>query len=246
MDFGSSDIDTVAEVIDLVGDQVMAAYRASGPYSPDVVSPELLAEALRQFVDVVRRIEAGAGETGETTAEADITELGDHALSLLQDLSQWAAQLRLAEARERLDALSVPVALWVARRGGYINDLEPVVNTLAVLANSTQDPATLAELSRVMGEITAAVAPALRQDLDRSEPGRPWRILNLNRGIVATRTQDPQVMTAVFDELVHNLPEDAPAFFAEGMEQMDALNYPAEVREVVENYHRRFVVKTLH
>lgn len=243
MDFSTTDIEAIAEVIATAGEDVVAAYRGAGPQSPDVVSPELLTQALQQFVEIARRLESD-GEP--PPAREDITELGDHALGLLQDLGQWADQLQRPEARQRIDALAVPVALWTARRGGWINELEPVVNALAALANATQDPGELAALSRAMDEITAAVGPTLRQDLDRSEPGRPWRILNLNHGIVATRSQDPQIMRAAFDELVQNLPDDAPAFFAEGMQQMDALDYPDPVREVMENYHRRFVVKTLH
>jgi len=247
MDLSTTDIEAVAEVIATAGEDVVTAYRGAGPQSPDVVSPELLTQALQQFVDIARRLEAdtGPGPGGEPKQE-DITELGDHALSLLQDLGQWATQLQRPEAGQRIEALAVPVALWTARRGGWINELEPVVNALAALANATQDPGELAGLSRAMDEITAAVGPTLRQDLDRSEPGRPWRILNLNHGIVATRSQDPPLMRAAFDELVQNLPDDAPAFFAEGMQQMDALDYPEPVREVMENYHRRFVVKTLH
>lgn len=251
MDFSSIDIDAMAEVIELVSDDIATAYRTNGPYSADLVGPEMLRDALRQFIDVLRRIEADATTASGEPAYGklgpdEVAELGDYALSVLQDLGEWATQLRRDEAHERLDTLAVQVGLWVARHGGRINELGPVVNGFAMLANTTREPMELTKLSRMMDEITAAAAPAVQRDLDRSEPGRPWRILNLNHGIVATRTHDPALMRAVFDELVRHLPEDAPAFFAEGMEQMDALNYPAAVREVMENYHRRFAVKTLH
>ena len=36
--------------------------------------------------------------------------------------------------------------------------------------------------------------------------------------------------------LVKNLPHDARQFFREGMQQMDIVGYPPEVRAVVEKY----------
>jgi len=35
------------------------------------------------------------------------------------------------------------------------------------------------------------------------------------------------------------LPQEAASFFREGMEEMDALDYPPHVREVIEEYHSR-------
>jgi hypothetical protein len=47
--------------------------------------------------------------------------------------------------------------------------------------------------------------------------------------------------------LTASLPEDAPRFFTEGMQQMEALNYPEPVREVMEKYHRQWTVnRALH
>jgi hypothetical protein len=54
-------------------------------------------------------------------------------------------------------------------------------------------------------------------------------------------------MEAAFDVLTRKLPEDAARFFSEGMQQMDALDYPAQVRAVMEKYHRRWNVnRALH
>ena len=77
--------------------------------------------------------------------------------------------------------------------------------------------------------------------------GRPWRVLLLNRGIVATRSHDPSTMEEAFTFLIRHLPEDAAQFFAAGMQQMEALNYPAHVRQVMEKYHRQWSLnRTLH
>ena len=47
-------------------------------------------------------------------------------------------------------------------------------------------------------------------------------------------------MEEAFAVLTRHLPEDAARFFTEGMEQMDALNYPPHVRKVMEKYHRQW------
>ncbi len=54
-------------------------------------------------------------------------------------------------------------------------------------------------------------------------------------------------MEAAFAILTSQLPEDATRFFSEGMEQMDALDYPPRVRQVMEKYHREWPVnRSLH
>ena len=98
-----------------------------------------------------------------------------------------------------------------------------------------------------MTEIMAATSPMIARDLEIVNPGRPWRLLNLNRAIVATRTHQPDIMEEAFSTLAEQLPNDAPGFFTQGMEQMDLLNYPPQVREVMDRYYRQWSVnRSLH
>jgi hypothetical protein len=54
-------------------------------------------------------------------------------------------------------------------------------------------------------------------------------------------------MDQAFSVLTHYLPEDAARFFTEGMQQMEALDYPSHVRRVMEKYHRQWTVnRSLH
>jgi hypothetical protein len=93
----------------------------------------------------------------------------------------------------------------------------------------------------------AAVSPLISQDLEKLNPGRPWRALLLNQSIIATRSYNPELMERAFDVLTEKLPEDAPRFFTEGMQQMEAQNYPEPVRKVMARYHRRWTVnRALH
>jgi hypothetical protein len=105
----------------------------------------------------------------------------------------------------------------------------------------------LEKLYALTGEIQLAVTPLLQKDLEKSNPGRPWRILLLNRAIIATRTHRPELIELAYDNLVRQLPEEAPQFFRQGMQQMVALDYPLPVRRVVEKYYNLWSVeRTLH
>jgi len=97
------------------------------------------------------------------------------------------------------------------------------------------------------GAIVAAASPVISQDLEKANPGRPWRALLLNQGIVATRSHDAGLMEQAFAVLTYYLPKDVGQFFTEGMQQMDALNYPEHVRAVMAKYHRqRNIDRSLH
>jgi hypothetical protein len=202
-------------------------------------TPEQLLAGMEKAIDVMERADADAAvKQGESVlADAEITEIGDVALGLLEAI---VSRVETASGHQNRDLsrLAIPVSLWVARQGGHINKLELVVNSLAAWANELQDTIQIAELARVMRDIIDATSDEIRQDVEQSNPMRPWRIINLNYGIVATRSHDPALMDEAFAVLVRNLPNDARAFFREGMQQMDIVGYPDEVREVVEKYDR--------
>ena len=126
----------------------------------------------------------------------------------------------------------------IARQGGLIDTLEPVVDAVAMAANNTREPQALEGLSEVIRQIIDAVPAVISQDLETISPGRPWRVLLLNHCIVATRSHNTDLMETAFAVLTGNLPADALRFFSEGMQQMDALDYPDPVRKVIEKYHR--------
>ena len=86
-----------------------------------------------------------------------------------------------------------------------------------------------------------------RADRELADSTRPWRVLLLNRAIVATRSHRPDLMESAFKAVVDGLPGDAPEFFREAMGQMAALNYPPQVRTVVQRYADAWCVRrTLH
>lgn len=214
-------------------------YVLSAPATDDENSPHNLVMAMEQAIDVMQRADSDAAVDSELAGGAvnsdDITRIGDYALSLLDVMASHIEESSGQPDRE-LMRLAIPVALWIEQHGGRIEQLDIVVNALAGYANNLHDTAHLAELCKVFSRVIAAAADDLKQDLEQTSPMRPWRILNLNYGIVATRSHDTQLIEQAYATLVKNLPQDARQFFREGMQQMEIIGYPQEVREVVEKY----------
>jgi len=247
------DLNALADVVDEVTAALDGAYEINPLPQEALGDPAQIGENLKQFVRIVQHLDAqshgnGDGKSRQALPDKlkDLNELGDYGLGLLEAMSQWAEQLQLDELKVTLDELSIPIALWTARNIGNLSELGSVVDALSKIANQTQDPEFLAELSGIMDEIANATAPEVKQDKDKDDAERPWRILNLNHGIVATRTHDPQIMESVFEQILLRLPDDAPGFFREGLEQMDVVGYPTHVRHIMEKYYEMTNNPTLH
>ncbi|MGD8559277.1 MAG: hypothetical protein PVH04_06420 [Gammaproteobacteria bacterium] len=251
----SPDLDVIGEVIDEALGEVTHAFDCATTDidAPNAISPHLLARALPRFIAFLRRsdIESSGpgyngairhnGEPSPGGRRAEIDRLsaeGNQGLRLLDSLIEWAQAMGLDALEHQLNTVMVLVALLIARRGGELNCPETVVNTLAAMANATSDSRELVELSDLMGELIFATSRLSISDWQNREQHRPWRVLILNRGITATRSHDTRIMETAFDDLIRNIPEDAERFFAQGMQQMEQLDYPDYVREVVSRYYR--------
>ena len=210
----------------------------------DVNSPHNLLAAMDQAIDVMVRADADSSVQNDMSAESiglleekDITQIGQYALDLLEAMVSFV-QNKTGEQNRDLLRLSLPISLWVARRGGKLSQIDMVVNSLAGYANEVKESHLLAELAGTIKEVIDACDDDIRKDLEQTNMMRPWRILNLNYGIVATRSHQPELIEQAYDALVKNLPQDARGFFKEGLQQMDIVGYPDEVREVVERYNK--------
>ena len=207
---------------------------AAGPAADDLGSPRLLRDAMAQLVDLLRR---AYDETAETELNlAELNTLGEYGQHLLDELGAIATALDQAAMAEDIERLSMPFALWIARHGGEIRNLEPVVNALAQLANSARDTQQMATLYSCCCELIEAASPSCEEPTNE-EAQHPWRLLLINRAIVATRSHNPELMECAFDAIVEYLPADAPRFFTEGMEQIAVINYPEPVRELIHRYY---------
>ncbi len=201
--------------------------------------------SIEQFLDLAIRVDQEQGIIGRID-QGDVDQIGEYGLNLLTEFIAGDAGDESADSKQALNIIVLVATDWLVRHEGTLYTLEPVVNALASVANTYQDPITLTALTEFMGKIMATATDNIKQDLDKSNPGRPWRILQLNRGIVATRTHQPELMEQVFDQLIRNLPDDAPGFFSKGMEQMDAQDYPPHVRKVMQRYFDAYTRPTMH
>jgi len=213
------------------------------PDDQDVNSPQQLLAAMDQAIDVMARADADRVVQKNMTAESmglleekDISKIGQYTLDLLEGMVAYV-QNKTGEQNRELIRLSVPVSLWVARHGGKLSQIDMLVNSLASYANEIVEPHELVQLASVIKEVIDACDDEIRRDVEQTNMMRPWRIVNLNYGIVATRSHQPELIEQAYDALVKNLPQDARQFFKEGMQQMDVIGYPDEVREVVERYN---------
>ena len=195
--------------------------------------------AMQQSIDIMQRVDADRQNQQTEPLQGDeVSEIGDYALALLDELSVIAANRGLQQTMRVLQRLSLPAAEWIGRHGGRISKLDIVVNAIAGYANELQREDDLEQLSHGIAGVVAAAADDIKRDLEATNPMRPWRILNLNWGIVATRSHNVDIMEQVFEQLIKNIPADARGFFQEGMQQMDIIGYPSHVREVMGKYNK--------
>lgn len=221
---------------------IQETFLQSDIQSGSQVTPDQLIEAVSQFLFVFDKLDAENGETGAILFD-DVNQLGDHAIGFLMDLAYWADRLRLPKSKMDVEKTALGVAHWLIRHEGELRTLEPLVNSLAASANLTQEPATLKALAQVMGDTISHTAPSIQADLEKNDPTRPWRILNFNYAIVATRTQDTELMSRAFDTLGRNLPEDCVEFFEQGLQQAQKANYAPEVQAMMKTHFDRWTTK---
>ncbi len=161
-----------------------------------------LVETVRQFLDGFEQIDIEYGDDKKIIYH-DVTLVADDAIAALAELSVWSENLELQSEKHSLDQLSLDVAQWAMRHGGTIHTLAPIANCFAHRANQTQDSNALVGLLHEMRAIIEHAADPIKADTDELDPFRPWKILNLNYAIVATRTQLPELMTVPPSSTIH-------------------------------------------
>ncbi len=200
----------------------------------------LYAAGLAQLSQVLQRAQRQHEEADPSALTADeITELGTYGHALLDGLRTSLPAAAGDGLDRRLEELQIPMALWILRHGGGWDEWESLTNALAEVANRVQTHDRLRRLSEVMGEVIEAAPASLRGDLERLDAARPWRVLHLNRAIVAARSLDVDTMEPAFDALLGRLPEDAGPFFNEGVRRMSQMGAPSEVLDCFDRYQRR-------
>jgi hypothetical protein len=213
-----------------------AMFEKSGPFPGQEVTPPLLADAVRQCLEVAQRVD----DMGDEMPDEEVSELGTHALECLSDLGLWAYQLKLDHERAVVEDLALDMAQWITKHGGRITVLEPVVNALARQANGMRDPVELAALFENARNIIAGAAPAFADATDTTTL-QPWLTLHFNCAIIATRSQQTDLMNAAYDLLESHLPQHCAAFYEEGLRESQKPAYGEHVRRIM---HERLAAWT--
>lgn len=207
-------------------------------------TPELLIRAAQQLHDMMAHLSVDDRSSQE---DIDIDQCCDYGLHLFDEQSDLASRCGLDDVARQIEDLCFPFSLWAARHHATITHLQPVVNALARKVNEQRDPGALSSLFTEVNEIMDAIDEKIRQDVDSHNPIRPWRILLINRAIIATRSFQPVMIDTAYLDIVNYLPHEASDFFEQVMEQMDLVGYPQNVKQIVETWFQRYATKpTLH
>lgn len=236
-----TDINELSSEYERIVEALTLSLKSSGSAEAEQVLKMI--EALRQNIQIMLRLSFDVDHKNQPEIEEDeVTKIGDYALNLLDEISISCASRGMQDQMLELHRLSLPIVLWLKKHNGKVIKLDIIVNAIASYANTIKDCKQLEVLSEIIKNIIDVTDLSIKKDLEATNPMRPWCILNLNWGIVATRTHNPQIMQSVFDQLIKNIPADSQQFFNEGMQQMDVIGYPEVVREIMQKYARGFGV----
>lgn len=195
-------------------------------------------EGLIQLYAIGTNIEDTKG--GADIDPDDITQIGEYGFNLLTELLKWAHNNHRRDFTRAAHHLILSLALWITKHRGELRTLEPIVDAFAQTANKTSDSDQLKNIVDMMDDIIQNCSDVIKNDLEQINPLRPWRVIHLNRAITATRSHNTALMHQVFQQLVDVFPSDAANFFSEGMHEMDRLNYPENVRDVLQEYFNKY------
>ena len=192
-----------------------------------------LVAIISDFLPLMQNLDAQFGADSELPL-VDVADAVDESLRCLAELDAWLDRLELAGKREILHAVQLGVGIWAMRHQLPIHVAEPIVNALAAQSNRAETRQQSAAVYALMQGFVRHLAPALKADLERSNPERAWRLLNLNFAITAIRTGDAAMMRFAFDTLNTHLPDERGGFYEEAYALSSQPGFPPETRALIE------------
>ena len=235
--------DDLKKIFTAASAAVQQAFDSSNTQAGGDTKPAQLIDAINQFFIIYEKLGNKHGDNG-LIKKSDISQIGEETMNCLIELASWAERLELHQEKALLEEIALAASHWIIRHQGEIRSLEAIVNVLAAKANRSGNQAILTSLFHVLNDLLEHASPELKSDPDKSNPGRPWRMLNFNFAIVATRTRNKELMMRAYDTLGRNLPEDCPAFFEEGLKQSEKAAYGPEIKAMMAEYFKKWA--TLH
>lgn len=236
------DIDDINDLALEVTKAIVDRNEETGKIESKDAGPLAVAAALSDFFEIATALDKGA----VFFENDELAEYAAHGLDLFDRLAYQLLVLEVMEHREDMARIFASIGIWLARRDAILDNLEGIADGFGRITNGLNDQDQLAEMCRLMEEVADAVSEPLRMDDDQSNPYRPWRVLNLNAGIAATRSLDPELMEQTFDNLGRRLPQDMPGFFADGRRQMIVQDVPDDVKDVINRYADRWPAAPAH
>ncbi|MBL8510293.1 MAG: hypothetical protein JNM52_01495 [Betaproteobacteria bacterium] len=215
---------------------------ARGEPSPAI---QATCEELSRFLQTTDDLDAVYGQDAVIPL-ADIESATDAGLLRAAELDQsLARQGRWAEQRA-LRSITLGIALWAMRHQVDFRVVEPIVNALAEQANEAHSKQEASAVFALMQGVIVHVTPYLQIDLERSNPERPWRLLNLNLAITAIRSGDPTLIQFAFDALNQNLPDECAGFYQAAEELAAKSAVSDETRALIELARTKCSVTASH
>jgi hypothetical protein len=185
------------------------------------------------FLDAAKLLDATYGADG-TLPVAGADDAVVEALRAGASLQTAMERQGTTELLLTLDAILLGVGLWCMRHQLSILVPEPLVNALARRANAAESRQETAATFALMQGFVAHLATDFGSDLERSNPERPWRILNVNFAITAVRTGDAAMMRYAFDRLNAHLPDECAGFYAEAATLAAQPGFPVELQQMID------------
>ncbi|MBL8522678.1 MAG: hypothetical protein JNN20_03200 [Betaproteobacteria bacterium] len=212
------------------------ATRAQGENTANVAG---LLDVTEDFLTLMQTLDQQYGANA-TLPLTDAGEAVDDALRATAELETWLSRLNLAGARAQLFNIQLGIAYWAMQHELAFETVAPVVNALAEQANAAETRQETAAVFAMMQGFIQHLAPGLQADLERSNPERPWRLLNLNFAITAIRTGDAAMMRYAFDRLNAHLPDECAGFYEEAHALACQPGFPTETRALIEAEYTRW------
>ena len=215
---------------------VQAAHRerypgaSAGAKADDAI---MLLAVVGDFLAVMARLDQEYGPDRSLPIE-DAPEAIDEALRALTELESWLIRFGLSDQLDRLQTLEIGIGYWAMRHGLPITAVEPIVNALAEQSNAADSKQETAAVFALMQGFISHFSSAHEADLERSNPQRPWRLLNLNFAITSIRTGDEALMRYAFDTLNAHLPDERCGFYEEAHALASQPGFPLATRGLIE------------
>jgi hypothetical protein len=188
--------------------------------------------SIGELLDVMERLDIAYGSDGALPV-ADIDSATNAGFVAIAELESPVNRAPDTSLIMDLDGLTLNLLLWAMRHNVTISTCEPVVNALARRANSAASTQETVAVYAMMQGAISHFAAQLSCDLERSNPDRPWRLLNVNFAITAIRTGDLELMNFAFAKFNESLPEERYNFYTDALAIATSPDFPAELRAAI-------------